>query len=84
MSNEKDLSGLAQSIGKNTIPVKGERLTCETCGLSVIIDEVAGSIEFEAPLCCSKPMKLTRSVNKKQSTAMKTRGRQAGSSRYQS
>ena len=83
MPTEKDEPGSSESNREKRIPLKGDKLTCEACGLSVIVDEVAGSITFEAPVCCGKPMKLNLSSSKNASLAAKTRGRQAGSSRYQ-
>ena len=84
MPAENDKSGSVESVREKKIPVKGNKLTCDACGLSVVIDDIAGSITFEAPVCCGKPMKLNLSSPKKASLAAKTRGRQAGSSRYQS
>lgn len=83
MPAEKDMSGSVESDRQKRMPVKGDKLTCDACGLSLIIDEVAGSVTFEEPVCCGKPMKLDLSPSKKTPLAKKTRGRQAGSSRYQ-
>ena len=83
MPVEKDTSGSTKPNVENGVPTEGERLICETCGLSVIIDEVSGSITFEEPVCCGKPMKLKPSPLKKALVSKTTRGRQAGSSRYQ-
>ena len=83
MPIEKDMSGAEQAKREKKIPIKGEKLVCDICGLSLVIDEVSGSLTFEEPVCCGKPMKLQPSPVKKPSIAMKPRGRQAGSSRYQ-
>ena len=83
MPVKKDASSPVESDRDTIIPVKGDKLTCEICGLSVTVDEVAGSITFKEPVCCGKPMKLNLSSRKKAAGTTKTRGRQAGSSRYQ-
>ncbi len=83
MPIEKETSDSVQANRENGIPVKGEKLSCETCGLSVIIDEVSSSVAFTELVCCGKPMKLNTLPSKKGLISKKTRGRQAGTSRYQ-
>jgi hypothetical protein len=83
MSIENETFDSAQFNREKYIPNKGERLNCETCGLSVIIDEVSSSVAFSELVCCGKPMKLNTLPSKKGPIGIKTRGRQAGSSRYQ-
>ncbi|QNT75208.1 hypothetical protein [Dehalogenimonas etheniformans] len=82
MPSKKDVSVPVQAASEKRIPVKGEKLTCETCGLGVVIDYVSCSMSFEGPICCGKPMKLEPYLQKKSAASSKTRGRQAGSPRY--
>ena len=35
---------------------KGDVLTCELCGLSVVVDEICGCIETHEVICCDLPM----------------------------
>jgi hypothetical protein len=83
MPIEKEASDSVQANREKRIPIKGEILSCETCGLSVIIDEVSSSVAFSEPVCCGKPMNFKPFASKNTSNRAKTRGRQAGSSRYQ-
>jgi hypothetical protein len=82
MPVDKETSGSVRATREKNIPAKGESLTCETCGLSVLIDNVSNHVAFEKLICCGAPMTLKSSPQKKPSVAGKTRGRQAGSSRY--
>lgn len=38
-------------------PAKGDKLVCEVCGMSIIVDELSDTVEFDEILCCTKPMK---------------------------
>lgn len=35
---------------------RGDVLTCELCGFSVIVDEVCGCVEAHELICCDLPM----------------------------
>ncbi len=39
---------------------KGDALTCTTCGLVVVVDEVCGCAEAHEVICCERPMKPVR------------------------
>jgi hypothetical protein len=39
---------------------KGDTLSCEVCGLSVVVDEVCGCAEAHEIICCDVPMKPKR------------------------
>jgi hypothetical protein len=52
----------AATLKKKTVKRKvnnGDYLTCEVCGLSVVVEEVGGVAVAEESvlLCCGKPMK---------------------------
>ncbi len=36
---------------------KGDRLSCQICGMSVVIDEVADLAAYHELVCCGAPMK---------------------------
>jgi hypothetical protein len=36
---------------------KGDTLSCEVCGFSVVVDEVGDVTEIEEIICCDQPMK---------------------------
>jgi hypothetical protein len=44
--------------------VKGDTLTCEVCGLSVIVDEACDCMEMHEIICCEEPMTLTAAPKK--------------------
>ena len=44
--------------------IKGERLSCEVCGLVVVVDEACGCAATEI-ICCSKPMAKGKPAAKK-------------------
>ena len=39
---------------------KGDTLTCTTCGLVVVVDEMCGCAEAHEVICCEQPMKPAR------------------------
>lgn len=41
-------------------PVKGSALSCETCGMAMVVDEVCGCVEVHEIICCGVPMKPKR------------------------
>jgi hypothetical protein len=43
---------------------KGDSYVCETCGLSVIVDEECGCVEVHEILCCGKAMKQKKAKAK--------------------
>jgi len=38
---------------------RGDRYSCEVCGLSVVVDDVCGCEEVHEIVCCEQPMKKT-------------------------
>jgi hypothetical protein len=48
---------------------KGDRLSCEVCGLVVSVDEACGGCETAAIVCCAKPMVKKRAVAAKKPKA---------------
>lgn len=56
MADKKE--SIAQKAPAKKRAAKGDTLTCEVCGLSVVVDEACGCAECEI-LCCGKPMKAT-------------------------
>jgi hypothetical protein len=52
---------------------KGQSVVCEVCGLSVVVEEVAGVVAREETtlLCCGKPMKARAASQKKALDPMK-------------
>ena len=35
---------------------KGDKLECEVCGLTVVVDESCGCVEAHELICCEQPM----------------------------
>jgi hypothetical protein len=58
--NERAKSTPTSRVGK------GEKVVCEVCGLSVVVEEVAGIVTREETtlLCCGKPMKARKATQK--------------------
>ncbi|PPD58757.1 hypothetical protein [Dehalogenimonas etheniformans] len=83
MPIDGDKSNTGRDDLKNRAPAKGDRLMCGNCGLIVSIEEINRSAAFAEPVCCAMPMKLHLSNPVNTAISLKTRGRQAGSSRYQ-
>lgn len=44
---------------------KGDTLSCEVCGLSVVVDEACGCAEAHEVICCDMPMKPKRAMRAK-------------------
>jgi len=58
-------------------PEKGTTLTCEVCGMGVIIDEVGDVFEFEELICHGEPMKVKISAKKKSAAKPKAKAKPA-------
>ncbi len=43
---------------------KGETLSCTTCGLVLVVDEVCGCAEAHEVICCEQPMQPARAKPK--------------------
>jgi hypothetical protein len=72
MPVKKTAPAPVKAAPKRKVPVKGEKLVCETCGLRIIVDKVSGVVAFEELICCGAPMKAkTKSAKKKDSVAEK-------------
>ncbi|MBI4330704.1 MAG: hypothetical protein HY673_05455 [Chloroflexi bacterium] len=45
-------------------PAKGTALSCEVCGMSVIVDEVCDCAEVHEIICCEEAMKPKKAAKK--------------------
>jgi len=43
---------------------KGDTLTCEVCGLMVVVDEECDCMEMHEIICCEEPMTLSAAPKK--------------------
>jgi hypothetical protein len=61
----KKAPGVKKTPTKRNIN-KGQKLACEVCGLSVMVEEIGGVVveEDSVLLCCGKPMKDKATVKK--------------------
>jgi hypothetical protein len=50
----------------------GDKLVCEVCGISMVVDECCGLTEYHEIVCCGKPLKVKKSAAKKKTSSKKS------------
>ncbi len=67
-ASKKTVSERKTMVRKSKKAMKGDKYTCDVCGLVVSVDAVCDCIDVCNILCCGKPMRLKKVTRGRGST----------------